>query len=823
MLKKDYGIDAPIYLKYWCINYELSDGGYAYIKAKDEDLSKYLKDKVTTQTVAFFTKLAARVGRVRRLLVEHPETTQHRALLKLVNSISVVRHQRIPVFTLNDGNAIDFHMVKMEYDLKVGPIGKQGLFNLTPTRITPSFPFYPPLTRRCPPNATVLSIVSKYCFQEYPMVPKRCWDFWVALRASPLKIIEESCCCGACPRSDKCEGWSDQCIFYQKYNPHLKTSEQSPLWFIFNSMVSGTSVDQVCTTLSLMERVDGFKPNIEVKYLIAAVLTYMKEVGPLPYKAETLVADIHKVPVHNQQSGGFSLYETGTVECEDEIIDFVWDASQENAQFPSMLTAVSLMNKLIDNVRAGGTYNPYMWPFILSKLAVKAEIKAPGSNPLKCRIFFIVPYLKFIFDFLVLNEGMRHTYGTNGVAIGMKWRCGDAERLARKHHAYEKGFFHIEADAEKLDQSLLAAILVVVFSLPFFFQRGDVDSEWKEVLRQLAAFVVGGCAVKLVKWIGHQALWVVGIMFSGMLGTSWGDSTYIVLILHCFDQFVYAKMKEEDPELAKNFRRDFRLFAKDVYGDDMFLTYPVKYWKFIVGDVPVENCVDLSNLSNYMKRASGVAIKPSESFIYVEDKTGYGPFFSGVSDDGMLVHPGPKFLQRRFVNAVVNGEQMAMPWRLKTDYFNKCAYTFTDYSIDFYWIIKWRSLQLDTMGTNAKAYDFLQFLQDETMKLYAWETDSLDRMIQDWVRELLDKGEDRDSDGIRRLKKLGIASSYYGRHFDRLEIAGLFAYDDAVQEMRANSNRLKFYNKDGTYSRISRRLHTANMSLDMSFFCPSDD
>lgn len=825
MLKKEYGVEAPVYLKYFCVNWD-NEGQYAYIKAKNEDLGKELRTKVDESTVKYFSKLAKRVGKVRRLPVEHPETTQHRALLRLISSVNVVRHQRIPVFTNLQGNHVDIKRTKAEYDFKVAPIGKQGLFNLIPTRINPSFPFYPPLTRRIFPDVHTVSIMCKYSAEEYETVPLCVWQYWCSLKDMSSHERDMLCPCGGCSKTLNYKEWRSQCQHWQDYNPFLINSIKTPLWYVFNSMVSGTSVDQVATTLSLMERVEGFKPNIEVKYLIAAVMSYMKEVGPMPYKAEDIIEKVWSVPAHRKQSGGFSLYEKGSVECVDEILDFVWDASQEDVEFPSKLSCVSILQKLLDHVKEGGKYDPYMWPMILGKLAVKAEMKAPGSNPLKCRVFFIVPYLKFLFDYLVLNDGMKHTYGKNGISIGLKWPGGDAERLARKHHAYQPGYFHIEADAEKLDQSLLAAILIVVFSLPYFMQRGDVKAEWKEVLRQLSAFVVGGCAVKLVKWVGYQALWVIGIMFSGMLGTSWGDSTYIALVLHCFDQYVYSNIKNIDPILAADYKKDFNTFAKDIYGDDMFLTYPVKYWKFIIGDIPIKNCIDLSNLSNYMKRSSGVAIKSTEAFVYVEDKSGYGPFFSVVDRDGMCVHPGPKFLQRRFVHVDVRNsegqyvDQMAMPWRVITDYYSKAAYSFTDVDADFYWLVKWRALQLDTCGTNKKAYDFLEYLQRELMKIYAMDYDRVNDLIQEWIKKCVSNEnlDERDADGIRRLYKLGVSSTLFGKHMEYSDISQMFMWNNDVQQMRTETLGIKYYNKDGTFYKPSKIYLPSFMAMDLADF-----
>jgi hypothetical protein len=451
-----------------------------------------------------------------------------------------------------------------------------------------------------------------------------------------------------------------------------------------------------------------------------------------------------------------------------------------------------------------------MWPTLIAKLAVKAEMKQPGSNKLKCRIFFTVQYLKYLFDYLVLKDQMERTYGKCGISIGIKFKGGDAERLARKHHAYDyndnndEEFFHIEADAMKLDTSLLASLLIVVFSLPFFLQKYDTiqDREWYEFSRQLAAFVVDGCAVKLIKWIGNQALWVIGVMFSGMLGTSWGDSTYMSLLLTCFDYYVYDQIKKVDPRLAKRFKEDDR--PKDIYGDDLLLSYRNVYWKYVIGDVPRQNTTDLSIMSNYLLRAGGVSLKPQEMFVY----TGRDAFFTKISQDGGdFVKAGPKFLQRRFVKfRVGSGEfisECAMPWRIASDYYMKSAYSFTDTTQELYWIVKWRSLQYDTCGTNPVAYNYLEHLQQELMHQYSYDSlEQFDEMVAHWLEKNIGS-LDRDDDGVRRFKKLGLRADHYGKHMERKNIALLFKWDDEIQVHRARDTQNFYYEKDGKKSKIS--------------------
>jgi len=357
----------------------------------------------------------------------------------------------------------------------------------------------------------------------------------------------------------------------------------------------------------------------------------------------------------------------------------------------------------------------------------------------------------------------------------------------------------------------------VVFCIPYFMKR-KMDPVTDEFVRQFHAFVADGCAVKLIKWIGLQALWVIGIMFSGMLGTSWGDSTYMTLLLSCFDQYIYSIILKYDPMLASYFKYDARTFAKSVYGDDMMLSYPIRYWKYIIGDVPITDTIDLSVLSNYMKSAGGVTIKPSEAFVYVEKKRkDLGPFFSLVTRDGYLSKPGPKFLQRRFVPINHNNDLIAAPWRVKTDYYMKSAFTFQDETAEYYWIIKWRSLQYDTCGTNPAAYDYLQFLIDGMIKMYALTPKQLDDGIKWWIEKEMG-GDAREHDSARkRLLKLGIRSQFYGKAMPRNEILHMFLWDNDYQKMRAALSNNRFYEKDGSYENIDKPVDYSMVNLDLLY------
>jgi len=748
--------------------------------------------------------MAESIHPIKRLDTETALTCQRRAFVALITAIDVVRHQGVPVFEWKDDDTIKASQA--EFDALIGPIGRGGLFNLIPARIEPTWSFYPPLTKPIRPHNLSFHIIAKYCAEKFPMISSDQWLRWGGMRDVPLDEMAVMCACSRCSAPDRVQmidKWTDHCQFVHKYNPYiLDVENRTPLWYVIHSFASGTSVDQVHTTLSAMERKRSIQPGVNPQYMLCAVLNYLREVGPISAREFDYKERVLNAPCHSNQSGGFSLFERGEQETSESFYKFVWEVSQKGAEWPSKCQCVDVLTRVWQHVNHNGGYDIDMWPQLICKLAVKAEMKGPKSSKMKCRVFFTVAYLKYLFDHLFLYDGMIRTYGKGGVAIGLKWKGGDAERIARKHHAYAGDWFHIEADAEKLDQSLLAAILIIVFSIPFLMQRFDkfVSPQWKEFMRQLGAFVVDGCAVKLIKWVGFQALWVIGIMFSGMLGTSWGDSTYMSLLSMCFDMFVYDNIKRDDPTLAALFKKT--VFAKDIYGDDMLLSYPIIFWKYIIGTPIIENTIDLSVMSNYFLEAGGISIKSSEAFVYV----GKDAFFSTVSKKGELIKAGPKFLQRRFIRVNVKISdvvtQCVVPWRVVTDYYGKVPYSFTDTSLDYYWIIKWRSLQFDTCGSNKEAYDFLDFMQRELLSIYAVDLVDVEADVALWISKIVD--DTRDSDGARRLRKLGLRSEYFGLHLSQFDILKLFIWDENVQRQRCLLSALRHYDKDGSYEKMGQ-------------------
>jgi len=181
-------------------------------------------------------------------------------------------------------------------------------------------------------------------------------------------------------------------------------------------------------------------------------------------------------------------------------------------------------------------------------------------------------------------------------------------------------------------------------------------------------------------------------------------------------------------------------------------------------------------------------------------------FFSTVSKKGELIKAGPKFLQRRFIRVNVKISdvvtQCVVPWRVVTDYYGKVPYSFTDTSLDYYWIIKWRSLQFDTCGSNKEAYDFLDFMQRELLSIYAVDLVDVEADVALWISKIVD--DTRDSDGARRLRKLGLRSEYFGLHLSQFDILKLFIWDENVQRQRCLLSALRHYDKDGSYEKMGQ-------------------
>jgi len=353
---------------------------------------------------------------------------------------------------------------------------------------------------------------------------------------------------------------------------------------------------------------------------------------------------------------------------------------------------------------------------VVHKMSLKAESRPPGSDPYKTRVIFVVSAIKTYLDRVAFAPVMERSYGVGSNAIGHKWKRGGASRFARFFCAnprpgtppptspyssatgniYLDSFF-VSLDISKFDQSVLAGLLMLCLFLPWLLYARD-NHDFKMVER-LILWSISNSVVKVVKWFGDEWRMVFGLMFSGELMTSLGDSWYLEIIMECFDQY----LKDLAPPSASGYFR-----FKD-YGDDGVLAYPMSLFPLVCPDGRTPTL-----LRDYLKQYWMMDLKMSDTHVSFPSRNmgPYGPFVTVLKDD-RVVYKGVKFLKRHIiVDDYSNGLPQELPWRPIEDYISKVSCVAGNNQSIARHLIRLRALALDTYGTNQAAYDFLKTTHD---------------------------------------------------------------------------------------------------------------
>jgi len=305
---------------------------------------------------------------------------------------------------------------------------------------------------------------------------------------------------------------------------------------------------------------------------------------------------------------------------------------------------------------------------------------------------------------------MARIYNVGANGIGTKWLGGGAHRFAKTMGAipsYDELRAWLSLDISKFDQSVLASLLLLVLFYPYFlYDRTDVD--WP-VIEQLLFYSMENSVAKVVKWFGDDWKVIWGLMFSGELMTSLGDSLYLEIIFECFDMWLYEKFPEKS-----YFRRCFRRF-KD-YGDDGSLGYPEKVMRYLCqnGDMPVL-------LKEYLRDKWRMDLKMEDTYVCFDSDPrpdmSVSCFFTQLhtGDNGWveMAYRGPKYLKRYIVNP-----DSPSPWRPTVDYLSKSICIAGNNRSPVNHLVRLRALALDTFGTNVRAYEFLKDFHDSLLSFY---------------------------------------------------------------------------------------------------------
>lgn len=515
-----------------------------------------------------------------------------------------------------------------------------------------------------------------------------------------------------------------------------------PFYLAGSSFVSGGTAEGTFESLENMRYNIG-KPRVEDRTafsrdLIIALADIFRTAGargeapPPPFVLESLKN--HSFD-GRKNAGYFNVYPSEMVNAIDDVVKLSNSATQNDC-YNHTLTQVL---NIADKVRAGLAKSPYdrsWFPTMLAKIAVKAEVRDPDVAEHKTRIFFIMCMIKLMIDKECFSSAMKNFYGKGFCGIGHVWANGGADKLAKAMNAWDTEWAWFCGDISKLDQRLLPGLLTMIFTLCLSFFSTE-NPELYAVLRAFICFSADDIAATLIKWTGLTYRIIVGVMFSGLFGTSWGDTIYVSVAI---------KMALMNFFRTHKIPRGYPVPVVRVYGDNIFIGWTKKY---------------LPLFSNYIQKyfddVWGLPFKAEETSyhdkFFTEIKTVYNSL--GVPCTKVL-YEGPFYLKRRFIEYKDATNKFAMPFRPSKDFFSKSLTTNKTDQTVLVWFSRWCGLLLDTMGTNPEAAYYLRYLMDRMLRDYKKKDERAD--LAQMFETTFALGSDFWDE---RVKKLGLLPQDY--------------------------------------------------------------
>jgi len=339
-----------------------------------------------------------------------------------------------------------------------------------------------------------------------------------------------------------------------------------------------------------------------------------------------------------------------------------------------------------------------------------------------------VPYFKYAVDRALFGATLEQCYGIPPIGIGWSKSRGGMHYLFRFLTQYETAefqWFAAEGDFTKLDFSMAPGLLTIVGLLMLFFYNPNEPDY--DVLRYLAEWSTDDLVSKFLHLFDGEDRLVIGMMFSGSLLTSWGDSVSCWIAFEMWYLHVYTELVRTGQTREAAHWRSIWPLPLLIYGDDHVAYLPSYAYPYYVGKPWEER--ELGDkpqyLDAYLGQVANIRLKMPDSAVYFADDR--HPLCTVVAQTGQILHHGPKFLQRRWVLAKVpdfvqeqrpSAEKFAfLAFRPTEDYFTKAATTVNGDSLPYY-ILKLRGLAVDTAGANRAAFMFLRFVHNNLCQHY---------------------------------------------------------------------------------------------------------
>jgi len=490
----------------------------------------------------------------------------------------------------------------------------------------------------------------------------------------------------------------------------------NPLTLMQNAGISGGTAAGVFDALSKMIR-PVLKPDVPAKWIAIAVLAFLKSVPRIscPYFYNDI---FDKQGFSPQKSAGFFPVHTRSETIDNIILDYTNTCKQGEAFHFSIKECRRIARVVFANVKAG-LYDRNWFPRLFAKMSIKPEARTTKDDMVKTRIFFIMSLINLLMDKVIYKKFFENSYGQFDIGIAHKWMYGGAQRIANKFGYKRDDLVYFATDVTKLDQSLMASVLTIIFSLPLFGMTRDAHFD---AVRAFMAYRADDIACTLVKWTGLEYRIVIGVMFSGLYGTSWGDSLYVRLAIKCTEFAVIEKwQKTGRTDLTAAYEKD--PLKTEVYGDNVLAAISKKFAKYFLShnDTDDFDGKTLGFFGSTLKRMFGFDLKESETGIYTSFLTILDPIrVNGIVRGYNIQYQGPTYLKRSFVDT----PRGVLPWRPEKDLMVKALLTTGTTEDIRVWMSRWLGLIIDTMGTNYAAYNFLKSLYDMASELFPREAEN---------------------------------------------------------------------------------------------------
>jgi hypothetical protein len=507
----------------------------------------------------------------------------------------------------------------------------------------------------------------------------------------------------------------------------------TPGYYWQHAFITGQNPAGLIKVISLFDKPIA-RPSPDEGVLFSAYMNILRVMGakqniPIP----TLEPPRH-VGQDMSKSGGCNLYKTGQLELDNVIFKFVLQAAKVDSQMAGDVEFKCVVDQIRrtfnDDPVASHHYVGNILRKIVTVMFPKPEIGDPWRDPTKARLIFIVPYFKFAVDKLLFRPVLDKTHGIPPIGIGWSKTRGGlqfiyehlVQYIVRDRAAGDgRKWFYVDGDFEKLDFSLAAGILTLVGMIPFWFYATETtDPVDYEIFRFLNEWSTDDLVSKFLHLFSGEDRLVIGMMFSGSLLTSWGDTCYVWLAFEMWYIKVAKKLRRRDPANYAHWQTIWPM-ALFIYGDDFigcFPEYVRPYYESRPGD---RDNADFHpgpyRFQRYIRRVANLGLKLSEC-------NSYDTIATEISTMGDIIRPGPKFLQRRFVYAeppagVFKRSIGPYPrgfavYRETSAYYTRASTLAGGNTLGQY-VLKLRGLAEDTCGANWEAYQFLRTLHDSIL------------------------------------------------------------------------------------------------------------